>query len=185
MSLSGGARPSDHGLRRWYAVHTRPKQEDRAAGNLRGQHIEVFTPVLCTPRRAGSAGRARDAITPLFAGYLFARFDPEVSLVSVRYTRGVHRVIGCGDEPVPVDDEIIGIIRGTLDARGIATLRTSFVAGDAVVIEEGPLKDLMGIVERPLKNSDRVLILLTAVHWRARVAVDRHFVGLRDSRRTP
>ena len=185
MSLSGGASPPGHGSRHWYAVHTRPKQEDRAARNLREQDIEVFAPLLCTPRRAGSAGRARDAVLPLFAGYLFARFDPDVSLASVGYTRGVHRVIGCGDEAVPVDDEIIRIIRGTLDAQGIVTRRTSFLAGDAVVIEEGPFKDLMGIFERPMKNSDRVLILLTAVHCSARVAVDRHVVGTRDSRRTP
>jgi transcription antitermination factor NusG len=140
---------------------------------LAGQGIDVFMPMLA-PRRGG-------APSPLFPRYLFARFDLAASLAAIRYTRGVHRVVGCGDMPVPIDDDIVRLIRARLDADGLMRPRPALLAGDPVIIEDGPLKDLVGIFERPMRGSERVSILLTAVHCQPRVAVDREAVRRLDA----
>jgi transcription antitermination factor NusG len=44
--------------------------------------------------------------------------------------------------------------------------------GDEVVIKEGPLKDLTGIFEGRMKDSERVMVLLDVVSYQARVQLN-------------
>jgi hypothetical protein len=52
----------------WYAVRTKPAQEDRAAAILAQRGVEVYLPLLKKKPRAG-----RRDFEPLFPGYLFGR----------------------------------------------------------------------------------------------------------------
>jgi hypothetical protein len=44
------------------------------------------------------------------------------------------------------------------------------------MIEEGPLKSLVGVFERDVKGTDRVLILLAAISYQGSVVIERQHV---------
>jgi transcriptional antiterminator RfaH len=157
----------------WYAVHTHPKQEIRAEDNLRAWNIETFTPQFKERREHPFTGEPFSVVKPLFTGYIFARFDRESLYHKVRFTRGVHSLVGFADGPVPVDEEIINAIRSRIGKDGFVRVGERLMPGDQVIIKEGPLKDFTGIFEREMKESERVMILLNAVNYQARALVEK------------
>lgn len=157
----------------WFAVQTKPQRESLALASVPIDRIQRFFP-RCKRRNAPGPG----GIKPLFPGYFFARFCPALELDRVRYARGVLRVVSASGIPLPVEDETIQGIRDRLDADGCARLQPSaFHAGECVCIEEGPLRGLMGRVEREWDDGRRVAILLDAL-LHSRVIVDRAWLSL-------
>jgi transcriptional antiterminator RfaH len=157
----------------WYVVHTRPKQEDRTAGNLLTLDLEVLSPKLRVTKYNEFNGNPTRLIKPLFPGYIFASFNYTESYHRVRFTRGVHSVICFNDEPTPVDDEIIELIRSRVDRHGFVKNLDELKAGDEVRIRDGRFQNLCGVFEREMPDSDRVSVLLNAVSFQAHVVVDR------------
>lgn len=157
----------------WYALHTHPKQEDRADENLRFWNVETFTPKL-RARRSNPYGRTPIYFTkPLFPRYIFARFRAAEHVHKVRFTRGVASVVGIGNVPAPIDDQVIEIIKSQSDADSIVKIGDGLNVGSEVVICEGPLKGLTGIFERKMKDSERVMILLNTVSYQSHIVVER------------
>lgn len=150
----------------WYALYTKSRQEDRAAGNLAAWGIQTLVPKL---RLRSSAGLLQN----LFPSYIFARFDALAMLQKIRFTRGVSYVVSFGGKPAEVTDEIIAAIYRRIDDKGIVCDTASFKPGDAVVIEAGPLRDFEGMFEQELSDHERVRILLTTVAYGARVEVSK------------
>jgi transcriptional antiterminator RfaH len=164
------------GAAHWYAIHTKPKQEARADSNLRAWAVETFNPRV-GERRYTPSGQLKKELKPLFPQYIFARFDAKRMLHQVCYTRGIHDVVRFGGaEPTPIDNEIIAIIRSRVGADGIIDLSEKFKAGDRVVIKNGPLKNFVGIFERDVKDSDRVMILLNTLKYQAHLSLERELV---------
>ena len=96
----------------WYVVHTHPKQEIRADCNLRVFNIETVTPQLRVSRENPFTGEPQSVVKPLFTRYIFARFDLDNLYHKVRFTRGIHTLASVGDQPLPVSEEIVDVIRG-------------------------------------------------------------------------
>jgi transcriptional antiterminator RfaH len=164
-------------LPRWYVIHTKPKQEERADSNLKAWRVETFAPKLRELRFDTAAGRRTYVTKPLFARYIFARFKADELLHKVCYTRGVKSVVCLGAGPTPVDDEIIEFIQLRRDEDGfIKAGDDPLRPGDRVVISDGYLKDLAGVFESNLKDHDRVTILLTAISYQGRVIIEKDFV---------
>ncbi|MBI4685882.1 MAG: hypothetical protein HY755_11895 [Nitrospirae bacterium] len=152
----------------WYAIYTKPKSEGLVADSLSRAGIEVFNPHL--KQRRYLQGHYRDIIRPLFPSYIFARFEHINTSWMIRYTRGVKKIVG-GDSPWPVSDDIIDLIKSN-EKDGVVTLRSpKLICGDKVVIKDGPLQGLIGIFERETKGDERVVLLLNAVEYQARVIV--------------
>jgi transcriptional antiterminator RfaH len=158
----------------WYAVRTHPKQEDRAEFNLRAWQVETFNPKLRERRYNEFSGKPSDRVKAMFPNYIFARFDAERLLGKVWYTRGVQSVLGFGDGPAPVAGELIDLIKSKVGDDGCVNLVEELQPGDEVMVKSGPMKNLLGVFERGVKSTDRVIILLTAVNSQARVMVERH-----------
>lgn len=156
----------------WYAIHTKPKQENRASENLRAWGLETFAPRLRRARSRRFAAGAVYTVEPLFRSYIFARFGVRKMLHPIRLTRGVHSVVSCGGEPTRIDDEIIRLIRSRAED-GFVRMGEDLKSGDNVVIRDGPLQGLSGIFEWNLKDSDRVMILLTAISFQGHMVVER------------
>lgn len=161
---------------RWYAVRTKPKQEERADDNLRAWRVETFTPRLRERRIARYGAGPSYAVKPLFPRYIFARFNAERLLHKVNYTRGVQNVVGFGEWPVPIDDEIINLIKAQVGEDGFVKVGEEFKCGDKVKINSGPLKDIEGVFERKIKDTDRVKILLTTVSYQSHMVIDREMI---------
>lgn len=152
----------------WYAVQSKPRGEEVASHTLQTLGLEVFLPRV---RR----GTHRPG--PLFPGYLFARLHPTQHLHAVRYSRGVLRVLGGREHPVPVDDEVIAACRQRLDRDGFILLEEpGFRPGDRLRIEYGPFAGFEGVFVRTLDDSSRVMILLEAMQQAQLILERRHLV---------
>jgi transcriptional antiterminator RfaH len=93
-------------------------------------------------------------------------------LYKVNFTRGVSCVVSFGGVPAGVGEDIIATIRSRMNDDGFVRLGRTFQPGDEVVIQSGPLRNLVGIFQKELTGSERVQILLTSVAFNARVEVD-------------
>jgi transcriptional antiterminator RfaH len=156
----------------WFAVHAKPYREDVAAQNIARLDLEVFLPKV--KRESLVCGVPREVIKPLFPGYLFARFCPATSLPLIRYARGVLRIVSCGDVPLPVDEAIIREIRSRIGADGYVRLEDRTLRpGERVLVRDGPLRGLTGIFESELDDRERVILLLEAIEYQARVVIER------------
>ena len=145
----------------------------RAESNLKAWGIETYLPKIkdISPNRFKSNGAW--LVKPLFARYLFARFRFSVLGHKIRHTRGIRDVVGFGEIPAQVDNEIINLIQSRHDEDGYVKLIDDVDQGDEVVITDGMFKGIHGIFERSVSNSDRVMILLKAIQFQAHIIVDR------------
>jgi transcriptional antiterminator RfaH len=158
---------------RWYVLHAHVHQEHRAESNLRARSVETFNPKIKERRINEFTGAATYISKSLFPRYLFARFPAGAFLHKVWFTRGVHSVVSFGDRPTPVEDEIVNLIQARVGIDGFVTLNEEFKPGDKVLIKEGPLSNLSGVFEHELKDSERVMILLTTINYQGRVLIER------------
>ncbi len=165
----------EEGLR-WYAIYTNPKQEERASSNLEAWGVRTFSPRLREGRRNQFTGAMTYVGKPMFPRYIFAQFDAAELLHKIWYTRGVDSVLSFGGNPVSIDDEIIALLQARVGEDGYVGLGEQFKPGDKVIITDGPLKNFAGVFERNLKDSERVMVLLTAISYQGRLCVEKDLV---------
>lgn len=154
----------------WYAIQTKPRQEDLAEVHLQRAGIHTFNPQW--KRKKRFMGYLQYCLSPLFPGYIFAQFDMRSAFRLVTYSMGVKKIVGDSDAPWPVDPSIIDLIQSRLRDNWYAQLdEPALRLGDQVLIQEGPLSGLKGIFERETSDAERVVVLLTAIEYQARVLV--------------
>jgi transcriptional antiterminator RfaH len=158
----------------WYAIHTKPKEENRAGDNLHAWNVETFTPQIREHRCNQFAVKPTYGSKPLFPRYIFARFAASM-LQKVRFTRGVQNIVEFGRVPAQIDDEIIEVIKSRMK-NGFVKIDDDLKAGDEVIIKDGPLKSFVGVFKHQVGSSDRVLIMLTAVSYQPRIVIKRDVI---------
>lgn len=94
---------TDTNVARWYVIYTKTNEEDRAEKNLAAWRLETFYPRI-RKKFNKFTGKALYFSRPLFARYIFARFDAETLLHKVLNSRGVQKVLSIDYAPVPVDE---------------------------------------------------------------------------------
>ena len=157
----------------WYAIRTHLNQENRAEANLRAWNVEVFYPKIKEQRRNQFSGALTSLTRPFFSRYLFARFNADKALHKVWFTRGVQSVVSFGGAPSPVDDDIIDFFQARVDKDGFVQLGEDFNPGDKVMMKGGVFDNLVGIFERRMNDSERVMILLQTINYQGHVIVER------------
>ncbi len=160
----------------WYAIHTKPRQEDRAESNLRAWVVETFAPKIRERNYNTYTGKAIFVTKPLFSRYIFARFKASELLHKVYFTRGVHGVVCFDCKPCPIDEDIIRVIQSRRGDDGLIRVGEKLHPGDEVIIGEGPLRSFVGIFDGYCKGEERVSILLTTVSYQSRVIVERQSI---------
>jgi transcriptional antiterminator RfaH len=160
----------------WYAIHTHPKQEDRAESNLKAWRVETFVPRYKQRRYHQYTNNPSQLIKPLFPRYIFARFVASELLHKIHFTRGVHSVVSFGKAPIPIDDELIAIIQARRSEDGFVRIGDEFKAGDHVMVKAGHFKGFTGIFERSLKDADRVMIMLKTVGYQPHIVIEKEYV---------
>jgi len=156
-------------MRNWYVIQTKPKKEAEAKSYLSVNGLEVFNPLIeaFTPRN----GRMSKELKPLFSSYIFGKFELEQDYPLVRWARGVKKVLGFGGYPTSVSEEVIEMIRKRTDDSGVVRKTDQFKFNDMVRIKSGPLKDLSGIFERWVSDSERVRILLNLIGYQPAIEI--------------
>lgn len=146
---------------KWYLVKTKPLNENKVNTRLTGAGYETLYPRILKRNRRTRSTDAR----PLFPTYLFVRFSLD-DLRTIRYTRGVARVVSFGAEPVEVGEEIIGTVHARMDDSGFVQLivsAPSLKPGQKIRIEEGPFEGFEAVFLEELPDRERVVLLLEAV----------------------
>jgi transcription antitermination factor NusG len=160
--------------RKWFVIQTNPREEDRALHYLGEKGVALFFPRIQVVRYRQM--RVGVALRPMFPSYLFAHFRFPDEYPHVLWTRGVKRILGSGEEPLPVPEEVIALIRGQVDNKGVVKVGRRLRPKDRVRIRSGPFKDLLGIFEREIDDQGRVEILLSVLGYQARVHIHESLV---------
>ena len=147
----------------WYVIQTKPKREEEAKSYLSTKGVEVFNPLM--ENFLLRNGRMNKELKPLFPGYIFGKFDLNQNYPLVRWAKGVKKVLGFGEYPTPISEEVVEIIRERMDDHGIVRLKYRYQANDVIRIKTGPLRDLLGVFERWISDSERVRILLNLMGY--------------------
>lgn len=103
----------------------------------------------------------RQVLRPLFPGYIFISFDPDVTQWRViNNTYGVLNLIMAGaNSPATVPETLMGSLLTTCDASGKILPPTAFSTGDKVRIVRGAFQDVLAKVQCA-PDGERVQLLL-------------------------
>lgn len=151
----------------WYVVLTKPRQEQRAAGNLLAQGGTVFLPMLPVERIV--RGKRCLVEEVLFPGYLFLQLPADSVLHSkVRSTFGVRGFLRFADQVVTVADAIVEDIRLR---SALPAAKEMFQAGETVQLSAGPLKDYQAVFSG-YSGEERAIVLVSLLGQQNRLLVD-------------
>ena len=141
----------------WFALRVRPRCERLVADALRGKGYEEFLPLH--QERHHWSDRIAIVEAPVFAGYVFCRFDVHLRL-PILTTPGVQLVVGAGKTPLPIPDEEIASLQ-ILAASRLELHPWPFLqVGQRVQIVGGALTGAEGIV-LSMKNQHRLVVSVT------------------------
>ncbi len=159
----------------WYVVESHPFREDFVRDRMRDLGRDVFLPLVSERK----PGRRSSTLGPLFPGYLFACLsETEGDLPRVRWMHGVRRILGHGERPAPVEDEVVETIRARADRKGKVNLGVSLRRGDRMRVLQGPLAGLIGVITHPATRPEhRVWVLLELFKRATRVQLSTSAVG--------
>ena len=107
---------------RWYVVQSKPREELRAGYFLKEKGLEVYVPLMEVAITRGSHSVMQRK--PLFPSYLFCRFDPEISLGHVRWTKGVVKILPESINPISVENHLVTSLLNLGQKDGIIRKRT-------------------------------------------------------------
>jgi transcriptional antiterminator RfaH len=172
--------------RAWYCVRTQPKHEHIVAASLRLlEDVEVFNPRI-RQRRLTRRGPVWFT-EALFPNYVFARFELEASLASIRYAMGVSDVVHFGGRWPTIADSEVAALQECMAGQELKTFDVEFSPGDEVTLSEPAFYGVPAVVLASLPAKKRVKVLLdilgrqtiAEVSWDSVVPVWRNPAGLK------
>lgn len=159
-------------MHQWYVIQTKPHKEDQVGQFLTRAAIEVFNPKI---REVYYQRRAASFKTkPLFPSYLFLNIDfsIEKNFHNIKYTRGVSKILCAEGRAINVQEQIISFLKQQTNENGLIQKKTtSLKSGDQVKVRKGPLKDLMGILQKPTRDDERVIVLLNLLNYKMKATL--------------
>lgn len=152
-------------MKSWFVLNTKPKKEFQVERLFEEGGFDFYCPRFIHETKT----------KPFFPGYGFIYFAYPDHYKLVKYTRGVKRIIGNQEGPIPVPEEIIHTIKqreidGYIELEkygGIPEI------GDEIEIMEGPMKGLKGIFRKELSEKERVVILLSYISFQGQLIIEK------------
>jgi transcription antitermination factor NusG len=158
----------------WYALTVKPNHERAAAQALESKALETLLPLYRSRRRWSD--RIQELDLPLFAGYVFCRFQG-TQRARILSTPGVRAVVGFGNRPAAVEDAEIRAMQA-LVASGLPLGPWPFLrVGERVRVEAGPLCGVEGILTQ-VKDAWRVVVSIELLQRSVAAEVDRDSLAL-------
>lgn len=138
----------------WFALAVKHQHERRTQTALASKSVPTLLPVYKT--RTRWSDRIKEQEIPLFAGYVFCRFN-RAQRTSILTTPGVRSIVGFGGIPAPIETTEIEAIEAMLRSNLPVSPWPYLKPGDRVRVERGPLRGLEGTLLRE-KDSFRLVI---------------------------
>jgi len=147
--------------RKWFAVRTKPRQEQRAIMHYKRQGFIVYLPMVQSVRR--HARKTEQVMRPLFPGYIFLHLSPEErDWTAIGSTIGAIGPVRFNNYYPPVPDWVIAGIQARENDNGYIPLRSlgdkTLKAGTRVAVSLGA-KEIEGVFLN-FRDEDRVIVLL-------------------------
>jgi transcription antitermination factor NusG len=143
----------------WLALLVEPNHERAVATRLRRKGFEVYLPVRREQRRWSD--RIKETEVVIFPGYVFGRVR-YADRMRVLNLPGVRSFVCSGREPILVDESEIAEVRALTDTR-LPVLSVPFLhKGQKVVISQGPLASLRGVIVR-VRDAWRIVVNIKAL----------------------
>jgi transcription antitermination factor NusG len=157
----------------WYAVQVKARQETQVSQILRCKGYETLVPLYKIKKRWSDRNKIVEL--PLFPGYMFCRFDPQIpgKIIS---TPGVMSVVGFGRGPVPVREDEVASLKILMESGADCEPHSFFYAGQAVEVVSGPLTGVKGDVVSSGRKM-RILISVQLIQGSVVVEVDESCVA--------
>jgi transcription antitermination factor NusG len=152
-------------MNNWFVLNTKPKKEYQVERLFEEGGIDFYCPKYIYETKK----------KPFFSGYGFIYFDYPSQYKLVKYTRGVKRIIGNQEGPIPIPEEVIQQIKQR-EVNGFIELEKYGgipEIGDEIEIMEGPMKGLRGIFRKELTDKERVVILLSYVSYQGQLIIEK------------
>lgn len=153
-------------MNHWFVCMTKPRQEAKAVAKLQEQGYEVYLPILALWERKKEAWCKHEQV--MFPRYCFVRCGINgQSIAPIRSTPGVTSLVRFGIEVATLSEAAVAAIRDMVEQRGREPPTMPFKAGMSVVVSDGPLKGLAGLVSDVAK--ERVAVMLTLLGREKRI----------------
>jgi len=155
---------------KWYIVRVQVGREDRIRQRLllriKQSGLEDKVPEVLLPVETITdikSGKKRVVKRKLFPGYLMLQMDLDDDVWFVlKETNGFGDFVGARGKPVPMTDEEISRILGTMEeSREKPKLSVQFDKGDRVKIKQGHFENFDGIVDEVNLEKGLVKVIVT------------------------
>jgi transcription antitermination factor NusG len=156
----------------WFALRVRSNHERVAATHLRGKGYEEFAPSYKSERQWSDRRKTTEQF--LFPGYVFCRLNPGDRL-PVLTIPGVVSLVGFGQGPSPIPDDEIEYVRKMVASGLLVTPWPFLKVGQSVLIEQGPLAGVQGILLE-VKGTWRLVVSIHLLQRSVAAQVDRAWV---------
>jgi transcriptional antiterminator RfaH len=137
---------------RWWAVHTKARQEKSLARQLVGLDVPFYLPLI--PRVANFGGRRIKSLLPLFSGYLFVYASDDQRISTLATDRVVH-MWSAPDAAELTHD--LQAVQALIESGVPLTTEGRLQAGQRVRVTSGALEGLEGVV-LSRRGEDRLLV---------------------------
>jgi transcriptional antiterminator RfaH len=158
--------PAETAARRWWALHTRPRQEKSLARALWDRRIPFYLPLLT--RRLQIRGQAVTSRVPLFPGYVFLLGLPEERIAALA-TRRVVRSLEVADQDGLWQD-LRQVSRLIASGKPVAP-EDRLVPGAVVEIRSGTLAGLRGVIVKAA-SGHRFIVRVDFIQRGASILLD-------------
>jgi transcriptional antiterminator NusG len=153
--------------RNWYAIHTYAGYENAVARNLKqridslNMNDKIFEVIVPIEKKIKVKGGKRiEEEEKIYPGYVLVdMMVTDDSWYVVRNTPRVTGFVGSGVFPVPLSKEEIDNIFSRMNANTVKH-NSGLVIDDAVIITDGPFKDLEGKVSEIDNDRGKVKVLV-------------------------
>ncbi|MDO8590091.1 MAG: transcription termination/antitermination protein NusG [bacterium] len=153
--------------RNWYVVHTYAGYENAVMRNLKqrieslGMEDKIFNVIVPTEKKIKIKGGKRvEEEEKIYPGYILVdMIVTDDSWYVVRNTPRVTGFVGSGVYPVPIDKSEVDVLFARMSADKV-THTINLLENDAVLIIDGPFKELEGKVSGIDEERGKVKVLV-------------------------
>jgi len=154
--------------RSWYAIHTYAGYENAVARNLKqrieslGMEDKIFNVIVPIEKKIKVKGGKRvETEEKIYPGYVLVdMIVTDDSWYVVRNTPRVTGFVGAGVTPVPLDKKEVDMLFGRMDGDHIKH-KIDVSIDEAVIITDGPFKDLEGKVAEIDDERGKIKVLVS------------------------
>ena len=145
----------------WFVIWAESRAEKKVEQRIAALGLSTWLPL--TKERHRWSDRWREVECPLFPGYLFAK-AANAEWHTILKTPGVLTVVREGGKPALLSDGFVTSLRDAIERKGVApelvTERIDYKPGGEVIVQDGPLRGVRGVVRE--RRSGRQLVIWVA-----------------------